>query len=61
MDFETRTLMLGIVEFDNGVRALGQLDSEEVDMGMRMRPRWERVRTLAGQEVYGLRFYPVGK
>jgi len=58
MDFETRTLMLGIVEFANGVRALGQLGSEQVEMGMRMQARWEVVRELEGEEVYGLKFYP---
>jgi uncharacterized OB-fold protein len=59
MDFHTRTLMLGIVEFPNGIRALGQLSSEEVEMGMRMRPRWEVVRTLEGEKLSGLKFYPV--
>jgi len=61
MDFHTRTLMLGIVEFPNGVRALGQLGSEQVEMGMKMRPRWEVVRTLEGVQIYGLRFYPAAE
>jgi len=59
MDFHTRTLMLGIVEFPSGVRALGQLGAEEVEMGMKMRPRWEIVRVLEGQKISGLKFYPV--
>jgi len=59
MDFQIRTLMLGMVEFPSGARALGQLGSEAVEMGMRMRPRWEVVRILDGQEMYGLKFYPV--
>ena len=58
MDFHTRTLMLGIVEFPSGVRALGQLGTEEVEVGMRMRPRWEVVRTLEDRRLHGLRFYP---
>ncbi len=59
MDFPIRTLMLGMVEFSNGVRALGQLGTEAVEMGMKMQPRWEVVRTLEGRDLYGLRFYPV--
>jgi uncharacterized OB-fold protein len=58
MDFQTRTLMLGIVEFPNGIRALGQLSVEEVEVGMMMRPRWEVVRTLDDRQIRGLRFYP---
>jgi uncharacterized OB-fold protein len=61
MDFEFRTLMLGIVEFPDGARALGQLSTDEVQMGMKMTPRWEVVRNLEEQEVFGLRFYPEKK
>jgi uncharacterized OB-fold protein len=61
MDFTTRTLMLGIVEFPHGVRALGQLSTDKVEMGMKMRHRWEKVREIHGQEVYGLKFYPAKK
>jgi len=58
MDFQVRTLMLGMVEFPGGVRALGQLSAEQVEVGMKMRPSWEVVRTLEGQQIRGLRFYP---
>ncbi len=58
MDFESRTLMLGIVEFAHGLRALGQLSTDDVEMGMKMRPRWDVVRELDGVQLYGLRFYP---
>ena len=61
MDFESRTLMLGIVEFPHGARAMGQLSTDEVEMGMKMCPRWEVVRKLEGEEVLGLRFYPAKK
>jgi uncharacterized OB-fold protein len=59
MDFETRTLMLGIVELADGVRALGQLRSEDVRMGMKVRARWEVVRKLGGEEIFGFTFYPI--
>jgi uncharacterized OB-fold protein len=58
MDFHQRTLMLGMVEFPGGVRALGQLSAEQVETGMKMKARWEVVRTLEGEEIRGLRFYP---
>jgi len=61
MDFEMRTLMLGIVEFPHGGRALGQLSTDEVRMGMKMRPRWEVVRERDGEQIYGLKFYPTNK
>ena len=61
MDFETRTLMLGIVELPHGVRALGQLSTDKEEIGMKMRHRWEKVREIQGQEVYGLKFYPSSK
>lgn len=61
LDFETRTLMLGIVEFPHGVRALGQLSTDQVEMGMKMQPHWEVVREMDGQQVFGLKFYPTQK
>jgi uncharacterized OB-fold protein len=61
MDFATRTLMLGIVEFAHGARALGQLSTDQVEMGMKMRSRWEVVREMDGEPVYGLKFYPAPK
>jgi len=61
MDFQTRTLMLGIVEFPHGARVLGQLSTEQVEMGMKMRPRWEVVREMGGEQICGLKFYPAKK
>ena len=61
MDFEIRTLMLGIVEFANGLRALGQLGTEKARIGMKMKARWEVVRELDGERIFGLRFYPAKK
>jgi uncharacterized OB-fold protein len=61
LDFEKRTLMLGIVEFPQGVRALGQLSTEDAKLGMKMWPCWEVVREMGGEMVYGLKFYPKKK
>jgi uncharacterized OB-fold protein len=47
-----------VVEFENGVRAMGQVeaeDGEEFPLGTEMQPVWEPVREQYGEHVYGLR------
>lgn len=51
-------LVLGIVEFRNGARALGQITSKDVKLGMRLRPVWGFLRKVKGKEVYGFKFEP---
>jgi len=51
-------LILGIVEFQNGVRALGQIMFEDVKIGMKLQPVWGLLRKLRGKEVYGFKFKP---
>jgi uncharacterized OB-fold protein len=57
---EMTPLLLGIVEFPNGVRALGQLVGGDIKVGMRLRPIWGKIRKLGEKEIYGFRFEPVG-
>lgn len=52
-------LPLGIVEFENGARALGQITAEELEIGMNLRPVWGPLRKIRGKEVYGFEFEPV--
>lgn len=52
-------LVLGIVQFDNGARVLGQLVAKEVKIGMRFKPVWAIVRKIQEKEVYGFKFEPV--
>ncbi len=52
-------LVLGIVQFDNGARVLGQLTAKEVKIGMRLKPVWAVVRKIQEKEVYGFKFEPV--
>ncbi len=52
-------LVLGIVQFDNGARVLGQLVAKEVKIGMRFKPVWDIVRKIQEKEVYGFKFEPV--
>jgi hypothetical protein len=53
-------LVLGIVDF-GGVRVLGQLTTDDVKMGMKLRPVWGKLRKLGGKEIYGFKFEPAGK
>ncbi len=55
---EMPPLVLGIVDF-GGVRAIGQLTTDDVKVGMKFRPVWGKLRKLGGKEIYGFRFEPV--
>lgn len=52
-------LRLGIVEFEGGVRALGQL-AEDVEVGSKVRAEWAVVRRVDGREYEGFRFRSSG-
>jgi len=49
-------LILAIAEFEGKVRATGQVLSEELKTGDRVRPVWGHVRKIRGKEVHGFRF-----
>jgi len=53
---DERGRVLGIVEFDNGVRAMGLIKSDRVKIGMKLTAGWEEVRFMNGVKVYGLTF-----
>ena len=55
--FDTRYLVIGIVEFANKVKAMGQIHVDSLDKlktGMKLKPSWEPVRQSAGEDIYGL-------
>jgi len=56
---EMPPLVLGIVEFPGGVRAMGQLATDDPDIGMKLRPVWGRLRKMGAKEIFGFRFEPV--
>ncbi len=61
--FDQRYLTIGVVEFENGVRAMGQIqvdESYDLKLGMTMQPDWEPVRVQYGENVYGLTLEPLG-
>ncbi len=49
-------LVLGIVEFDNGARATGQIEADEVQIGMQLKPVWGPLRRVGRREVFGFKF-----
>jgi uncharacterized OB-fold protein len=60
--FDQRFLVIGVAEFDNHVKAMGQVKVESLDelkLGMKMKTSWEPVRVQAGENVYGLKFEPI--
>jgi hypothetical protein len=59
--FDQRYLTIGVVEFENGVRAMGQIHVDEathLETGMVMEPDWAPVRKQYGEAVYGLALKP---
>ena len=60
--FDQRFLIIGVAEFENGVKAMGQIKADSIDhleLGMKMKSCWEVVRFQAGEDVYGLVFEPI--
>jgi uncharacterized OB-fold protein len=60
--FDQRFLILGVAEFANGVKAMGQIKADSIDglkTGMNLKASWEPVRVQYGEKVYGLKFEPV--
>lgn len=59
--FDERYLTIGVVEFDNKIRAMGRIDVDEsvqLGNGMMMDPEWGPVRKQYGENVYGLVLKP---
>jgi len=57
--FDQRFLVIGVAEFENKVKAMGQINVVSVDQlktGMKMKAGWEPVRVQYGEDVYGLKF-----
>jgi scaffold protein (connect acetoacetyl-CoA thiolase and HMG-CoA synthase) len=61
--FDQRYLTIGVVEFENGVRAMGQINVDEkynLKTGMVMTPTWSPVREQYGEHQFGLVLEPMG-
>jgi len=56
---EQLPLTLAIVELDGKVRVTGQVLSEEIKIGDKVRPVWGHIRRIRGKEIQGFRFEPL--
>ncbi len=62
MEFrDKRSYALGVVEFENGVRALGQIiPQENLKVGMKLKSAYEKIcNNLDGNEVYAYVYKPI--
>lgn len=52
---------LGVVEFSNGIRALGQLTTmDNLKVGMKLKPKYEKLTdNLDGQEIFAITYEPL--
>jgi uncharacterized OB-fold protein len=55
---DERGRVLGIVEFENGIKALGLIESDQPRIGMKLQTGWDVVREIQGEKAYGLTFKP---
>lgn len=59
--FDQRFLVIGVAEFENGARAMGQIEVDSLEKlkeGMKLTAKWAPVRVMAGEDVYGIRYKP---
>lgn len=59
--FDQRYLIIGVVEFENGIKAMGRIDVDEkydLKIGMTLQPSWDAVRVKYGENVLGLKLAP---
>jgi hypothetical protein len=54
--FTQRYLDFGVVEFENGLRALGHLHVEDPKLGMSLTASAKNLREIEGEPFYGLAF-----
>jgi hypothetical protein len=60
--FDQRFLIIGVAEFENGIKAMGQVNAgsvNELKIGMAVKASWEPVRVQYGENVYGIKYTPV--
>ncbi len=58
---EQNSYAIGVVEFENGIKALGQITSKEnLKTGMTLKPVYKKIcDNLDGKEVYAYTFQPI--
>ena len=56
---DERGRVIGVVEFTNGIKAMGLIQAAEPSLGMSLKPTWKPVRVIQGERVYGLVFQAI--
>lgn len=59
--FDQRFLVIGVAQFENGAKAMGQIGVDSLDNlkeGMQLTAQWAPVRVMAGEDVCGIRYEP---
>jgi hypothetical protein len=59
--FDERFLIIGVGEFENGVKAMGQIQVDDLARlrpGMSLTAAWAPIRKVHDENVYGLKFIP---
>lgn len=54
--FDVRYIDFAIVEFENGVRAIGHLNNDNPKAGMTLTGKTEKLREIEGEDFFGLIF-----
>ena len=60
--FDQRYLIIGVAEFENGIKAMGQINASslnELKVGKTVKASWEPIRFQYGENVYGIVYTPV--
>ncbi|MBN1249550.1 MAG: hypothetical protein JXC32_17950 [Anaerolineae bacterium] len=60
--FDERFLIIGVGEFENGLKAMGQIKADSLKKlkpGMKLKASWAPVRMEAGGPVYGVVYEPL--
>lgn len=55
---DERFLNLGIVKFDNDIKAMGRFTTPDIKIGDRVKCRFEIFRVIAGENIHGWIFSP---
>ena len=56
---DERGRVIGVVEFTNGIKAMGLIQAAEPRLGMSLKTTWKPVRVIQGERVYGLVFQAI--
>ena len=56
---DERGRIIGVVEFENHVKALGLIEADKPKIGMKLEAGWRPVRVIGGEKTYGLSFKPI--